>query len=127
MSIVIVEPLPLVNNILKLLCGRYQRQSVVTCQDFDEVDTDWLKKTQGKMMCVVGGAALRGDGKRFLPMMSDAAPWQHMPKLVVVPHDATAGELSSWQRLSMAKLILRPFAPEDFYALADPMVKGLKS
>lgn len=126
MPIVVVEPLPLVSNILKLLCGRYQRHPVVTCHDFDEVDSDWLKKSRGKIACVIGGGALRGDGKRFLPLISDAQPWYEMPKLLVVPHDATAEELASWHRLPMSKVMVRPFAPDDFYALADPMVKGLK-
>ncbi|PIR21442.1 MAG: hypothetical protein COV45_01460 [Deltaproteobacteria bacterium CG11_big_fil_rev_8_21_14_0_20_47_16] len=126
MPIVVVEPLPLVSNIFKLLCGRYQRQPVVACQDFDEVDSEWLKKTQKKIMCIIGGSALRGDGKRFLPLISDSDLWQTIPKLVVVPHDATAEELANWQRLPMAKLMVRPFAPDDFYALVDPMVKGLK-
>lgn len=90
------------------------------------MDADWLKKQSGKVVCVVGGRALRGDGKRFLPLISDATPWQQMPKLLVVPHDATAEELSSWQRLPMLKLLVRPFAPDDFYALLDPMVKGVK-
>lgn len=126
MSILIVEPSPLVSNVLKLLCRRYSQHSCLSCQDFDEVDPDWVKKQTGKVMCVIGGGALRGDGKRFLPLVSDATPWQQMPKILIVPHDATAEELSSWQRLPMLKILVRPFAPDDFYALADPIVKGLK-
>lgn len=126
MPILIVEPSPLVSNVLKLLCRRYSQHSCLGCQDFDEVDSDWVKKQSGKVMCIIGGGALRGEGKRFLPLVSDASPWQLMPKMLIVPHDATAEELSSWQRLPMLKILVRPFAQDDFYGLADPMVKGLK-
>lgn len=127
MSILIVEPSPIVANVLKLLCRRYSQCTCLICQDFDDVDAEWLKKQKGKVMCVIGGGALRSDGKRFLPLISDATPWQQMPKLLVVPHDATAEELSSWQRLPMLKFLVRPFTPDDFYALADPMIKEVKS
>lgn len=126
MPILIIEPSPLVSNVIKLLCRRYSQHPCLNCHDFDEVDADWAKKQSGKIICMIGGAALRGDGKRFLPMVSDAAPWQQIPKLLIVPHDATAGELSSWQRLPMLKILARPFAPDDFYALADSMVNVLK-
>ncbi len=126
MSILIVEPSPLVSNVLKLLCRRYSRHPCLNCQDFDEVDSDWIKKQSDKVICMIGGGSLRGEGKRFIPLVSDATPWQQMPKLLVVPHDATAEELSNWQCLPMLRILVRPFAPDDFYALADPMVKGLK-
>lgn len=126
MPILIVEPSPVVGNVLKLLCRRYSEQSCLACHDFDEADVDWVTKQEGKVACLIGGAALRGEGKRFLPLVSDTAPWQKMPKLVVVPHDATAEELSNWQRLPMLKLLVRPFAPDDFYAMTDSMIKGLK-
>lgn len=126
MSILIIEPSPLVSNVIKLLCRRYPQHPCLSCQDFDEVDSDWIKKQSGKVICIIGGGALRGEGKRFLPMVSDATPWQHMPKLLIVPHDATASELSSWQRLPMLKILARPFAPDDLYALTDPIVNGLK-
>lgn len=126
MAILILEPSPVVCNVLKLLCRRYPRHSAVVCHDFDDVDAEWLKKQSGKIACVIGGAALRGEGKRFLPLVSDATPWHQMPKFLIVPHDATAEELSNWQRLPVLKLLVRPFAPDDFYALADPVMKGLK-
>lgn len=127
MPILIVDPSPVVANVLKLLCGRYPQHPTLICQDFDEVDADWVKKQGGQAICVIGGKALRGEGKRFLPLISDATPWQQMPKLLVVPHDATAEELSNWQRLPLVKWVVRPFAPDDFYAMVDPMVKGMKT
>lgn len=126
MPILIVEPSPLVSNVLKLLCRRYSQHPCLSCQDFDEVDTDWIKKQSDKVVCMIGGGALRGEGKRFLPLISDGTPWQQMSKILIVPHDATAEELSNWQRLPMLKILVRPFAPDDFYALTDPIVKGLK-
>lgn len=123
----IVEPSPVVANVIKLLCRRYPEHACLICHDFDEVDPEWVKKQSGKVACVIGGNSFRGEGKRFLPLVSDATPWQLMPKLLVVPHDATAEELSNWQRLPVLKLLVRPFAPDDFYALADSMVKGVKS
>lgn len=126
MPILIIEPSPLVSNVLKLLCRRYAQHPCLVCHGFDEIDADWVKKQEGKIACMIGGRSLRGDGKKFLPLVSDATPWQQMPKLLIVPHDATAEELSSWQRLPMLKILVRPFAPDDFYAMADPVMKGLK-
>lgn len=122
MGILIIEPSPLTGNVFRMLCQKWPQKRSYVSGDFEDIDTEWLEK-QDKLSCVVGGGALRGEGKRFLALLSDVQPWQKLPKLIVVPHDVTAEELSTWQRLPNCKLLSRPFAPDDFYSLLSPMVK----
>lgn len=121
MSFLIIDPSPLSNNVYRLLCRRWEQMPCLSCDTLDEIDPDWLKR-QNQLVAVIGGGALRGDGKRFLTTLAETAPWQQMAKVIVVPHDATPDELSSWQQLPNLKLLARPFAPDDFYAIVSPML-----
>lgn len=112
MRMLVVEASPLAQNVYRLLLRQYLPACGTTpvgaLDDLVHLDPELQF-----MGMLIGSGALIGSSNRYRALLTDAARWANLPKLVIIPSQRNGDEPPS-ATLPRAQVLQRPFRPAAF-------------
>lgn len=112
MHVLIVEPSPLVHNVYRLLLAVLDPAvKVVALERMEEIQV--IANDRRFDLAIIGSAALAGKAAQYRALLTDITRWAELPKLVVALARSN-GRDRAWEHLPNARILARPFRPQQF-------------
>lgn len=112
MHVLIVEPSLLVHNVYRLLLASQDPLvKIVVLERMEEIQT--IAPNRQFDLAIIGSAALAGKAAHYRALLTDIARWAELPKLVVALARSN-GRDRAWEHLPNARIVARPFRPQQF-------------